>query len=60
MIDTVMKSTPNALPTRPSQQQEKEINHFQEEVLAKVYKQMDRSIVTGLVLDIDMEGVIYM
>jgi len=32
MMETAMKSTPNASPTKPGQLQEKEINHFEDEV----------------------------
>jgi hypothetical protein len=62
MMETAMKSTPNATPTKPGQQQEKEINDFEDEVWSKVYEQMDRSIVTGLaeyIGDIDMEDPIW-
>jgi hypothetical protein len=51
MIETAIKSTPNASPTKPAQLQEKEIDHFEDEVWLKVYELMDRSIVTGPVED---------
>jgi hypothetical protein len=38
MIETAIKSTPNASPTKPDQIQEKEINHFEDEVWLKVYR----------------------
>lgn len=52
MMETAMKSTPNATPTRPGQLQEKEVNHFEDEVWSKVYSLMDASIV--MCLDEDM------
>jgi hypothetical protein len=52
MIETAMKSTPNAIPTKPGQLQEKEVNHFEDEVWSKVYSLMDASIV--MCLDEDM------
>jgi len=58
MIETAMKSTPNAIPTKPGQQREKEVNHFEDEVWLKVYAQMDASIV--MCSDDDMEDAIDM
>jgi hypothetical protein len=46
MMETAIKSTPNASPTKPAQLQEKEIDHFEDEVWSKVYELMDRSIVS--------------
>jgi hypothetical protein len=54
MMETAIKSTPNASPTKPAQLQEKEIDHFEDEVWSKVYELMDKSIVTGLVEDFEM------
>ena len=56
MMETAMKSTPNATPTKPGQLQEKEVNQFEDEVWSKVYAQMDASIV--MCLDEDMEDAI--
>ena len=53
MMETAMKSTPNATPTKPGQLQEKEVNQFEDEVWSKVYAQMDATIV--MCLDEDME-----
>jgi hypothetical protein len=39
MMETAMKSTPNATPTKPGQLQEKEVNHFKDEVWSKVFKE---------------------
>lgn len=40
MIETAMKSTPNATPTKPVEQQEKEINHFKGEIWSKLFDSM--------------------
>jgi hypothetical protein len=53
MMETAMKSTPNATPTKPGQQREKEVNHFKDEVWTKVYAQMDETI--ALCVEADME-----
>jgi hypothetical protein len=53
IIETAMKCTPNATPTKPGQQQEKEVNHFEDEVWTKVYAQMDATI--ALCVEADME-----
>jgi hypothetical protein len=57
MIETAIKSTPNATPTKPGQLREKEVNHFEDEVWLKVFAQMDASIVRCLD-DEDMEDAI--
>lgn len=44
MMDTAMKSTPNATPTKPGPLREKEVNHFQDEVWLKVYAQIDEAM----------------
>jgi hypothetical protein len=59
MMETAIKSTPNALPTKPAQLQEKEIDHFEDEVWSKVYELMDRSIVTGPVENSVTEDAIW-
>lgn len=56
MMETAMKSTPNATPTKPGKLREKEINHFEDEVWSKVYAQMDASIV--ICSDDNMEDAI--
>lgn len=56
MVETAMKSNPNATPTKPGLLQEKEINHLEDEVWSKVYAQMDASIV--MCSDDDMEDAI--
>ena len=53
MMETAMKSTPNATPTKPGQLREKEINQFEDEVWTKVYAQMDATI--ALLRDEDMK-----
>jgi hypothetical protein len=50
MMETAMKSTPNAMPTKPGQQREKEVNHFEHEVWMKVYTRWN-----ALCMEIDME-----
>jgi hypothetical protein len=55
MMETAMKSTPNATPTKPGRQQEKEVNDFKDEVSSKVHKLMDESLVWCS--DDDMEDV---
>ncbi|RFU34479.1 hypothetical protein B7463_g1890, partial [Scytalidium lignicola] len=37
MIGTAMKSTPQASPTKPGQQQEKKINYYRDELWQKIY-----------------------
>jgi hypothetical protein len=44
---------PNATPTKPGQLQEKEVNHFKDEVWSKVFALMDENIL--LCLEEDME-----
>jgi len=56
MMETAMKSTPNASPTKPGQLQEKEVSHFESEVWLKVFTHVEESIVVGS--DDDMEDVI--
>jgi len=55
MMETAMKSTPNATPTKPSQLRE-EVNHFKDEVWSKVYMILDKSVV--ICSDDDMEDVV--
>ncbi|KAL9600104.1 MAG: hypothetical protein Q9179_003335 [Wetmoreana sp. 5 TL-2023] len=54
MLDTAMKSTPTASPTKPGEQQKKEVQHYNEEVWSKIYKHMDNSLI---VLDDSDEGM---
>jgi hypothetical protein len=44
MLETALKSTPNALPTKPGVLQDKEIHNFDNEVWSKVYALMDESL----------------
>ena len=54
MMDTAIKSTPNASPTKPGPQREWEIYNFEDEVWSKVYKFVDDSI---MVSDSEMDGM---
>jgi len=56
MMETAMKSTLNASPTKPGQQQKKEVDQFEGEVWLKVFRHMEESIVADS--DDDMENVI--
>jgi hypothetical protein len=56
IMETAMKSTPNATPTKPGQLREKEVNRFKDEVWSKVYTILDKSVVTCS--DDDMEDVV--
>jgi hypothetical protein len=53
MMETAMKSTPNATPTKPGQLQEKEVNHYKDEVWPKIYALVEESVV--MCSDDDME-----
>jgi hypothetical protein len=54
MMETAMKSTPNASPTKPGPQRQREIDKFDDEVWSKVYKFVDASI---MVSDSEMDGM---
>jgi len=54
MMETAMKSTPHATPTKPGQKRDKEIYQFEDEVWLKVYEQVDRHI--AVCLEADIEG----
>ncbi len=56
MMETAMKSTPNASPTKPGPLQEKEVGQFGGEVWLKVFRHVEESMVVGS--DDDMEDVI--
>jgi hypothetical protein len=56
LMETAMKSTPNASSTKPGQLQEKEVGQFEGEVWLKVFRHVEESIVVGS--DDDMEDVI--
>ncbi|MCJ1383559.1 hypothetical protein MMC17_006673 [Xylographa soralifera] len=45
MLETAMKSTPTATPTKPGVLQDKEIHNFDDEVWSKVYTLMDESMI---------------
>jgi len=45
MLETALKSTPTASPTKPGMLQDKEIHDFDGEVWSKVYKLINESIV---------------
>lgn len=44
MLETAMKSTPTATPTKPGELQDKEVHSFEGEVWAKIYRRMNASI----------------
>lgn len=56
IMETAMKSTPNATPTKPGQLQEKEINQSKDDVWSKALALIEESIVVGS--DDDMEDAI--
>jgi hypothetical protein len=56
MMETAMKSTPNATPTKPGLLREKEVNQFKDEVWSKVYTLVNESVVACS--DDDMEDAI--
>lgn len=56
MMETAMKSIPNASSTKPGQLQEKEVSHFESEVWLKVFTHVEESIIVGS--DDNMEDVI--
>jgi len=56
MMETAMKSTPNASPTKPGQLQQKEVNRYKDEVWSKVYALVEESVV--MCSDDDMEDAI--
>ena len=56
MMETAMKSTPNVTPTKPGQLQEKEVNHYKDEVWSKIYALVEESVV--MCSDDDMEDAI--
>lgn len=58
MLETALKSTPTATPTKPGMQQDKGTHNFDDEVWSKVYKLMDESLVVGDDSDDDMNDVI--
>jgi hypothetical protein len=52
MMESALKSTPNTTPTKPGQLQEKEVNHYKDEVWSKVYALVEESLMCS---DDDME-----
>lgn len=58
MLETALKSTPTATPTKPGPLQDKEIHNFDDEVWSKVYTLMDESMVLGDDSDDDMNDVV--
>ena len=58
MLETALKSTPNASPTKPGVLQDKEIYDFDNEVWSKVYALMDESLAVDDGSDDDMGDVI--
>ena len=58
MLETALKSTPTATPTKPGVLRDKEIHNFDDEVWSKVYTLMDESIVVGDDSDDDMNDVV--
>ena len=58
MLETALKSTPTATPTKPGVLQDKEIHNFHDEVWSKVYILMEESLVVDDDSDDDMDDVI--
>ena len=58
MLETALKSTPTATPTKPGVLQDNEIHNFDNEVWSKVYRSMDESLVVGYDSDNDMDDVV--
>ena len=58
MLETALKSTPTATPTKPGVLQDNEIHNFDNEVWSKVYRSMDESLVVGNDSDNDMDDVV--
>lgn len=54
-METAIKSTPHATPTKPGTQQEKEVNDFENEVWPKIFALMDENALRSL--EEDMEDV---
>jgi len=57
MLETAMKSTPTATPTKPGMLRDKEIHNFDDGVWSKVCTLMDESLVVGDDSDDDMNDV---
>ena len=58
MLETAVKSTPTATPTKPGKQQDKEIQDFEDEVWSKYYKLRDESLRVDNDSDHDMDNTI--
>lgn len=58
MLETAVKSTPTATPTKPGKQQDKEIQDFKDEVWSKYYKLRDESLRVDNDSDHDMDNTI--
>lgn len=58
MLETALKSTPTATPTKPGKQQDKEIQDFDHEVLSKVNKLLEESLIISDDSDDDMDNTI--
>lgn len=58
MLETALKSTPTAIPTKTGKQQDKEIKDFRNELWSKYYKLMDESLRVGNDSDHDMDNTI--
>ena len=58
MLETALKSTPTATPTKPGKQQDKEIQDFDDEVWSKVYKFIDEGLRVSDDSDDDMDNTI--
>lgn len=58
MLETALKSTPIATPTKTGKQQDEEIKDFKDEVWSKYYKLMDASLRVGNDSDHDIDNVI--
>lgn len=58
MLETALKSTPIATPTKTGKQQDEEIKDFKDEVWSKYYKLIDESLRVGNDSDHDIDNVI--
>ena len=57
MLESALKSTPTATPTKPGKQQDKEIQDFGDEVWSKVYNCLDKSLGVSDGSDDDMDNL---
>ena len=58
MLETAMKSTPTATPTKPGVLQDTEIHSYDDEAWSKAYTLMDESLVVSDCSDDSMDDII--